>query len=116
MRTFNFTLLAMFGCIAMIDATAIGNRGQPSAGALGRRTGYVPQLSTTAIIEHGRSDPQLKNLFPAQTARRTITTRNALQPALAILRSHTARRSAAIITSIRSARCSAWRILRTSSA
>ena len=55
MRAFNFTLLAVFSCIAMIGATPIGD--SAPAGGIGRRQDieYVPLRR--AVTAHRCSDP-----------------------------------------------------------
>ena len=52
MRTFNFGLLAMLSCIAMIGATPIGN----DAPAIGRRQQSMYVL-WFLVAAHGGSDP-----------------------------------------------------------
>jgi hypothetical protein len=59
MRTFNFLLLAMLSCIAMIGAAPIGN-GAP-AEAIERRKSYVPLQQLMEVLI------QLKNLSPGKT-------------------------------------------------
>ncbi|KAF8466052.1 hypothetical protein DFH94DRAFT_698562 [Russula ochroleuca] len=55
MRTFNFGLLAVLSCIAMIGATPIGN-GAP-AEALGRRQGSYPCVFPPPISIPPGCDP-----------------------------------------------------------